>query len=123
MNRIPQLFHSENGTRDKFLSRVFGIFSEQIVRIWCRMPQAPYEDVGRPTLRPLDNYSGFPSGKGYTLDFAFRSRANNTIYPGELKSELEFMNYRYLTLRSADQLEHHQKDAFKAFLDAAKHPE
>ena len=39
------------GSRGKYLSRVFGIFSEEIVRIWAADPRAPFEDLGRPTLR------------------------------------------------------------------------
>jgi hypothetical protein len=48
---FPMLFRSSSSARDKFLSRLFGIFSEEIVRIWCRAPDAPYEDLGRPTIR------------------------------------------------------------------------
>ena len=36
--------------RDKFLSRVFGIFSDRIVEIWCQNPKAPFSNIGRPTI-------------------------------------------------------------------------
>ena len=37
--------------RDKYLSRLFGIFSEEVVRAWCTLPTARYEDIGRPYLK------------------------------------------------------------------------
>jgi hypothetical protein len=39
-----------------------------------------------------------------------------------MKCELEFENYRFLTLDSSSQLLHHKGDAFKLFLTAAKSP-
>ena len=40
--------------RAKFLSRVFGVFSEELVRIWANDSRAPYANLGRPTLRQSD---------------------------------------------------------------------
>ncbi len=37
-----------------------------------------------------------------------------------MKCELEYENYRYLTLESPSQLDHHSKEAFRIFLDAAQ---
>lgn len=45
-----ELFHSKDPARDNFLSRLFGMFNEDIVRYWARDEQAPYENEGRPTL-------------------------------------------------------------------------
>ena len=102
--------------RGKYLSRVFGIFSEEIVRIWARDPRATYEDLGRPTLRSVGERSGS------TLDFTFRSRETGKIYVAELKCEIEYQNYRFLVLAESNQLNHHRKPAFAALLAAAAKP-
>lgn len=99
--------------RGKYLSRVFGIFSEEIVRIWASDPRAPYEDLGRPTLRAEGEKSGS------TLDFTFRSRETGKVYVAELKCEIEYQDYRYLVLAESRQLGHHSKPAFAALLAAA----
>lgn len=114
---FEKIFRSGNPTRDKFLSRLFGIFGEELVRCWCRYPQAPYEDLGRPTV--------YASGevRGHTLDFTLRHRETGKIFVAEMKCELEFQNYRYLRLNDAWQIEHHRNPAFLKFLDLAKHPE
>mgnify|MGYP000523508818 CR=1 FL=1 len=75
------------GSRGKYLSRVFGIFSEEIVRIWAADPRAPFEDLGRPTLR-VDGEDGYS-----TLDFTLRSRDTELIFPAELKCEIEYQGY------------------------------
>jgi hypothetical protein len=101
--------------RGKFLSRVFGIFSEEIIRIWAADERAPYEDVGRPTLRR-------PGERGYTLDFTLKARETGKVYVAEMKCEIEYQNYRYLTLTGTQQLDHHVKDAFTSLLEFAKNP-
>lgn len=110
------IFKSSNSSRDKFLSRLFGIFSEDIVRIWCNDNRAPYEDLGRPTIR------NHKESRGRTLDFTFQSRNDGRIFVGELKCELEFDNYRYLTLTSPSQLDHHKGETFTKFQDIAWNP-
>ena len=69
------------GTSDraKFLARVFGIFSEKIVRVWSASPDAPYEDLGRPTVQFCDETTKS------TLDFTFRHRNPRKIYVAEMK--------------------------------------
>lgn len=115
--RFEDLFKSSETARDNYLSRLFGIFSEDIVRIWSRDPRAPYEDVGRPTLRSATQ-PGFA-----TLDFTLRSRADGRLYVAEQKAELAFEGYRNLRLTSADQIEHHRGiRAFAWFLDVARDP-
>jgi hypothetical protein len=111
---FQSLFHSNDSARDKFLSRLFGIFNEEIVRCWGKAPQAPYEELGRPTIRKVGEK------RGYTLDFTLRSKNDDRIYIAEMKCELEYENYRYLTLESPSQLDHHGKEAFRIFLDAAR---
>jgi len=115
---FSDLFRSDSSTRDKFLSRLFGIFSEEIVRCWASAPEAPYEDLGRPTVKAPTNES-----RGYTLDFTFRSKADDAIYIVEMKSELQYQNYKYLILSEPSQLNHHmKKPAFHHFLEMAKSP-
>ncbi len=99
------------------MSRVFGIFSEEIVRLWANDPRSPYEDIGRPTLRKLGESTGS------TLDFTLRHKKTGTSYVTELKCEIEYENYKYFVLTDVKQLDHHRKGAFKALLEvAAKTP-
>ena len=35
MGRFEQVFPSDSLRRDNFLGRLFGIFSEEVVRAWC----------------------------------------------------------------------------------------
>lgn len=90
------------------------MFSEEIVRIWCRSPTAPYEDIGRPTI----------AGSRYTLDYALHSRTTGLTYVAELKCEITFENYEAMTLRSRTQLDRHARDkeAFRRFLALARDP-
>lgn len=100
--------------RDKFLARVFGIFSEDIIRIWCKNPNSPYMDLGRPTVY-LDNK------KHYTLDFALKEkRSGGFVFITEMKCEIQYENYKYLRLTSYNQLNHHKNKAFKILLDIAE---
>jgi hypothetical protein len=111
------LFQTDNAARDKFLSRLFGIFNEKIVRCWCKDGNAPYVDLGRPTFKKEQ-----PRGRGKTLDFTFRSKADNRIYIAEMKCWLEYENYKYLTLNEPEQLRGCDNEAFRLFLKAAKEP-
>ena len=106
--------HEADVARGKFLSRVFGIFSEDIVRLWAKDDRSPYEDLGRPTVKQ----NGV--AKGYTLDFTLRHAETGKSYITELKCEIEYQNYRYLVLTETSQLEHHRKPAFIALLGVAK---
>lgn len=111
---FDKIFKSTNPNQDKFLSRLFGIFSEDIVRKWCADSRAPYRDLGRPTVRFRTER------RGRTLDFTLQSRRDGLIFVGELKCELEFENYRYLRLMSSSQLDHHKGEAFAKFQDIAR---
>ena len=114
---MTEMFHTDLASRDKFLSRLFGIFSEEIVRIWCRSPESRYEDIGRPTVT-----SEGEEGRGSTLDFCLRDRTSGKLYVSEMKCELEYQGYRYLTLTSSKQLHHHSKVAFQRFIGVAAKP-
>lgn len=115
MQEFPSIFCKTDSpqARGKYLSRVFGIFSEEIVRIWASDPNCPYEDLGRPTLRNLQD------NLGSTLDFALRHKSTGKLYVTELKCEIEYQNYRYLILSNISQLNHHKKPAFLALLEVA----
>ncbi len=111
---FEDIFRSADTGRDNFLARVFGIFSEDVVRHWCRNPAAKYEDLGRPTVFT-------PEGGLHTLDFTLRHRQTGKTYASEMKCELAFEGYRYLRLVDCDQLTHHTGAAFARFLELA-HP-
>ena len=118
---IREVFISEampyrgRSKRDKFLSRIFGIFNEDIVRIWCKNNNSPFIDLGRPTVYDAD-------GKYYTLDFLLKCNSGH-IFLGEMKCEIEYQKYRYLTLNEAGQLDHHRKKrAFQLLLEIATAP-
>lgn len=114
---IEHLFKTSNSERDKFLSRLFGIFSEEFVRIWCRDHRAPYYDIGRPTVYS-DN-----SKRGSSLDFCLENRETKRRYVGEMKCEMQRSDYKYLALDDATQLlKHCQKKAFEDFLHISKNP-
>lgn len=113
---FQEIFCSKAVARDKFLSRIFGIFSEEIVRIWCKNPKSPYENLGRPVLKNR------PDERGWTLDYGLKSREDGRIFVAEQKCELQFQNYQYLKLKSLRQLDHHTGEAFTRFRDFAKTP-
>ena len=103
--------------RAKFLSRVFGIFSENIVRLWSASAGAPYKDLGRPTVR----FDGEATRS--TLDFTLRNKESNKTYVAEMKCEIEYKTFEYFVLKSNEQLDHHTKKlAFQSFLRAAREP-
>ncbi len=114
-----KFFQTADSDRDNFLARLFGSFNEEPVRIWCRDPASPYQDLGRPTLVE----AGKP-GRGHTLDFTLRSRRDGRIFAAEMKCEITYENYHSMTLRSRSQLDRHARDseAFRKFLAVAKDP-
>ncbi|TPJ82805.1 hypothetical protein [Mesorhizobium sp. B2-6-2] len=114
LRNIFRLRSPADSERAKFLSRAFGIFSEQIVSIWSGDERSPYENLGRPTIKTAEG------DRGYTLDFALRERASGRVYVSEMKCEIEFQNFKFFVLERASQLEHHKKPAFEAFLGAAR---
>jgi hypothetical protein len=103
--------------RGKFLSRLFGIFSEEIVSLWAKDARAPYESLGRPTIKVEGDQ------RGHTLDFTLRDRSTGKVYVAEMKCEIEYENYKYFVLERVDQLAHHGKPAFAALLKAAERSE
>lgn len=117
--RFEHIFKTSQAAHDKYLARLFGLFSEDVVLHWCSCPAAPYENLGRPTL--------WKSGKHYTLDFTLRRPATGETFVAEMKCWLEYDNYRYLRLVNAAQLQKIVDQniagaAFKEFLNLAADP-
>jgi hypothetical protein len=113
---LEVLFRTQSSDRDKFLARLFGIISEEVVRIWARCDAAPYSDLGRPTLRRRG------TEVRATLDFLLAARSGGHLFVAELKCELEYQNYKYLALADPSMLEHHRKPAFELLLQTAADP-
>ena len=113
---FDSFFRSSNSPRDKYLSRLFGLFNEDVVRHWCVLPETPYSDLGRPTLK----LPGEP--RGYTLDFTLQHQATGHVFVTEMKCWLEYEGYKYLRLRGPDQLRGVDGKAFARFLDFAEDP-
>lgn len=113
---LEEIFKVER-VRDNKLSRVFGIFNEELVRIWSLNPLSKFEDIGRPSLYIDNRY------QKTTLDFTFRERDTGKLFIAEMKVELAFNNYKYLTLKSEDNYDHiiHHtgSKSFAKFLEAA----
>ncbi len=100
--RLEEIFKTSLPQRDKFLSRLPGIFSEEVVHHWCQCSQSTYENLGRPTLRPLDK------NKRYTLDFTLRKRTSSERFVAEMKCWPEYENYYYLRITSSNLRLHRQ---------------
>ena len=114
-----EFFRSQDSKRDNFLARLFALFSEETIRIWCKDASSPYEDLGRPTIYRLGE-----SGRGQTLDFTLRSRRDGRAFVAEMKCEIAYENYKSMILKDHSQLERHAAGrAFKMFLDLASAPE
>lgn len=112
MDDLSEIFKDGPHEKGSFLSRVFGIFNEEIVRIWARDSRSPYNiHESRPTLYDQDN-------KPYTLDFLFEQ--DGKFYVSEMKCEIQYNNYRYWRLESPKQLEHHKKNALHYFCKSLK---
>jgi hypothetical protein len=113
---FQEVFRTDSRPRDNFLARLFGIFSEHVVRLWCECPQAPYIDVGRPTIRKLGQ------SKGWTLDFTLQHRQSGRLFATEMKCWITWEDYRYLQLTNAGQLQALTGQAFVEFLSYARNP-
>jgi hypothetical protein len=115
---MEEVFRRDVPRRGAFLSRMFAFFSEEIVRHWARCDHSPYRDLGRPVL--WDD-SG---SKYHVLDFTLERNSDGARFVTELKCEIEFERYRYLTLTDALQLQHHMRNAaFQKLIRAAADPD
>jgi hypothetical protein len=97
---LESLFRRAEPRRGAYLSRLFAFFCEEVVRHWAACEQSVYRDLGRPTVWGED-------GRRHTLDFTLERRRDGRRFVTEMKCEIEFEGYRYLTLTSPQQIEHH----------------
>ena len=111
MADLLSTFRDGPAAKGSFLSRVFGILNEEIIRIWAMDPRSPYDIADRrPTL--------YDAGRAYTLDFLFLRDGNSFV--SEMKCEVQYQNYRFWKLTEPSQLDHHKnKKAFELFLRLA----
>ncbi len=85
---FERLFRTQIPARDNFRSRLFGLFSEEIVRAWGRNEQAAYRDIGRPTLWQDDRFA--------TLDFTLERRRDGARFvPNRKRSSLGLATRSY----------------------------
>jgi len=112
---LDRAFRHDDPAHSSFLARVFGIFSEEIVRVWCRDERSNYCDIGRPTLYE-------PGHRSSTLDFALVPRGGGDVLVAEMKCELSLEKFKYLRLDDAEQIDHHRRSgkAFTRFMDLAQ---
>jgi len=103
----------KGGKRDRFISRFFGIFSEEIAGLYFEHEKlSKYQNLGRPTIKKGNDWR--------TLDFTLKHKETNKIYICEMKCEMQYQNFSRLELESSKQIEFHKaKEAFKWFLEIA----
>ncbi len=113
---LEGVFRTGEAGRGAYLSRLFAFFSEEVVRHWAADGRAPYRDLGRPTVWD-------EAGKYHTLDFTLERRSDGARFIGELKCEIQFENYKYMTLAGPDQVVHHDGGAaFERLTRMAREP-
>ena len=116
MSGIEALFRTDEPRRGAYLSRLFAFFSEEVVRHWAACEQAPYRDLGRPTVWDEE-------GRRHTLDFTLQRTSDGARFVTEMKCEIQFENYRYLSLRDGSEIDHHVAGAaFAKLLRLAREP-
>ena len=121
---LKNVFKSGGLNKANFLSRIFGLFNEEPVRFWAEMESTPYDYLGRPTL--------YPKGERgrTTLDFAFRRKSDGSVFVAEMKCEIAYQNYRFMTLTEVKQVQRHLNDqakinkkSFARFVESATRPD
>lgn len=113
---LEEVFRSEEPGRGAFLSRLFAFFSEEVVRHWAACEQSPYRDVGRPVVWD-------EAGRYHVLDFTLERNSDGARFVTEMKCEIEFQNYRFLSLVDGSEVEHHVAGAaFQKLLRLADDP-
>lgn len=112
---FEDVFKTGDLPQDNFRSRLFGMFSEDIVRFWAK-GDAPYRVLdGRPTIYEGTAYA--------TIDFTLERCDDGRLFIAEQKAELAWMKYAYLRLENAAQVDHHRgRPPFDWFLEAAREP-
>ena len=120
---FEQLLRSDDPKRGPFIARLFGIFSEEITRVWCS-ENARYSCLpGKPTVHYQSNHDGKNKKTWRTLDFALRNNKDRKVYIAEQKCELVFEEGKRLCLRDESFVERYRGiEAFGCLLDIAKEP-
>jgi hypothetical protein len=114
---LAEFFRRDELGRGAYLSRLFAFFSEEVVRHWAACDEAPFRDVGRPVLWDED------ARRYHVLDFTLERRSDGSRFVTEMKCEIQFEGYRYVTLEDAAQIEHHTGGAaFQKLLRVARDP-
>lgn len=89
-----ELFCQENQKKDNFLSRVFGIFSEEIVDFWLANRESKYVKIGRPTLYKKEMANGISTQNkkenSATLDFLIMNKNDGKYFIVEQKNFLAY---------------------------------
>jgi len=114
MPDLAEVFQDGPFQKGSYLSRIIGIFNEEIIRIWAQDQRSSYDILEkRPTL--------YEEGKPYTLDFLLVQ--NGHAFVSEMKCEIQYQKYRFWKLTDPDQLDHHKnKKAFELFLRLSQDP-
>ena len=71
---FEDIFKTEEERQNNFLARFFGLFCEKIVLAWCKCPNTPYTNLGRPSLYIENKYIN------KTLDFTLCRRETGEIF-------------------------------------------
>ena len=85
-----------NSKQVNFLSRIVGVFSEEIVRFWLENERCKYINIGRPQV----STSGDP--KNYTLDFLLQNTKTKKYFIAEQKC---FFGFKNGTLKKISEVE------------------
>ncbi len=122
MQNFDEMFKgSGDFKRVNFISRLFGLFNEQVVVHWCSCEQAEFSNLGRPTIRASD-----PKSRAI-LDFALEGRRGpeqGKVFVAEMKCWLAAEQGRHLRLTTMDFANPYCREnkSFQTFLDFAKAP-
>jgi hypothetical protein len=107
------LFHPQDPERSRFLNGLFSLFARDIIRCWSSDKNAPYTNLGKPTLR-----QGRAS-RGHPLDFAFEESRRKQVYAVIMYCD----PLDDTPLKDAAQIDQLRSTrTFAAFLEAAQNP-
>jgi hypothetical protein len=118
----------ENMENAHFISRFFGIFAEEIVKIWAENGKNEYNNLGKPSRYDKGNDYCFKVNNlsnsecnGYkyshiTYDFLFEK--DNEYFIVEQKNELSYEKFKNMILNNQDMInDKMKKKSFKKFIE------
>ena len=107
--KSPGAKKSGDSPKDNFLARLFGLFSEEIVKIAYKKGRksAKFTHLGRPTIYKRSEH--IKGARGDTVDFLLQD-ADGNIFVTEMKCELTFDDYRCLELLDERPIKRHYKN-------------